>query len=95
MRSTLDDHVAEHAGRRMIRKVAMKRPLAQCGDLGFHFDRNAGRHADHMLDRIPFSGTVVEDRPHAVQMHRVNYRPFTVGIKNQDTKFQSIHSNRR
>src|SRR3546814_10335223 len=53
-----------------LHEVAVERPLPGRVNLGFGVERGAGRHADGVLHRVPLALAGVEDRPHAVQVHR-------------------------
>ena len=45
---------------RVIRQMAVERPLARRVDLGLHVDDRAGIDADDMLDRVALAGAIVD-----------------------------------
>ena len=51
----------------------MESPLTRRVDFGLREDRCSGGNADRVLDRVPLALACIEDRPHAVQVHRVGH----------------------
>src|SRR3546814_3343690 len=73
LRPAFDHDHSEHAGGHVVHEVAVESPLASCIDLDFGEHRGARGDADCVLEWVPLAVTVVEDGPHAVQVHRMGH----------------------
>src|SRR3546814_9760938 len=73
LRPAFDDDHSEHPGGHVVHEVAVESPLAGCINLDFGEYRGARRDADCVLEGVPLAVSVVEDGPHAVQVHRMGH----------------------
>src|SRR3546814_7677391 len=61
------------SGRHVVHQVTVEGPAPRRVDFHLGQDSRARRDADHVLDRVPLAVAVVQDGPHAVQVHGVGH----------------------